>query len=244
MTDIQEVKEFFLRTGAVITGRYRDRESNFDKIYSASHTLAGEYKMFLEGHYPSEDVYKKLFASIPFILNSENTAFEKQQGLVQRATDAKAVTRDSNDNADLDGQGGGGIASNAESTVEGTKYLDSVHFTTAVMPHQLPEVYAGIGALLGTETLLDTYTTDGIKILHIQKALSGDHSGLIRKEYKVGAYVDNTTIEINGSEQLTTIGYSGSLTVVTNAVWNAGTSSVDLTTKTLTITNGVITSIA
>ena len=93
MTIIKEFREFFLRNAKVLTGTKKDQEINFATQYTAvldgvSKTV---YNRFLKNNYPSEDVFKKLFESITFKLNTEDTATSSQQGLVEIATDNEVI---------------------------------------------------------------------------------------------------------------------------------------------------------
>lgn len=110
MSAIKEFREFFLRNIKVITGSKKDQENNFPTKY----TVKGKsvFNRFLKGHYPSESVFQKLFESLTFKLNQEDTATENVQGLVKRTVDQDAINRVSR----LSG------------------------FTTVIEPHQLPEI--------------------------------------------------------------------------------------------------------
>jgi len=85
--------EFFVRNTKVTVGTKADQETNFPVQYQVNGNL--EYNRFLKNHVPSENVFKKLFASIPFFLNVESTATITTQGLVKVATDQKAFDRES-----------------------------------------------------------------------------------------------------------------------------------------------------
>ena len=89
MAIIKEFREFFLRNIKLPTGTKKDQEPNVAVTYTAiidgvSKTV---YNRFLKHNYPSEDVFKKLFESITFKLNTEDTATTSEQGLVKIATD-------------------------------------------------------------------------------------------------------------------------------------------------------------
>ena len=89
MAIIKEFREFFLRNIKLPIGTKKDQENNVDVTYTAiidgvSKTV---YNRFLKNNYPSEDVFKKLFESITFKLNTEDTATTSEQGLVKIATD-------------------------------------------------------------------------------------------------------------------------------------------------------------
>lgn len=89
MPTIKEFREFFLRNTAVNAGAKRDQETGFPTQYLIDGVL--KYNRFLKGDYPNEDVFKKLFESIPFKLNPEDTATTLIQGLLKLATDADAI---------------------------------------------------------------------------------------------------------------------------------------------------------
>ena len=89
MAIIKEFREFFLRNIKLPIGTKKDQEPNVAVTYTAiidgvSKTV---YNRFLKNNYPSEDVFKKLFESITFKLNTEDTATTSEQGLVKIATD-------------------------------------------------------------------------------------------------------------------------------------------------------------
>lgn len=89
MAIIKEFREFFLRNIKLPIGTKKDQENNVAVTYTAiidgvSKTV---YNRFLKNNYPSEDVFKKLFESITFKLNTEDTATTSEQGLVKIATD-------------------------------------------------------------------------------------------------------------------------------------------------------------
>jgi len=91
MAIIKEFREFFLRNIKLPTGTKKDQEANAAVTYTAiidgvSKTV---YNRFLKHNYPSEDVFKKLFESITFKLNTEDTATTSEQGLVKIATDTQ-----------------------------------------------------------------------------------------------------------------------------------------------------------
>ena len=114
MSVIKEFREFFLRATAINTGSKRDQETGFPTTV----LINGVQKKnrFLTGHYPSEDVYTKLFESLAFKLNPEDTATTAIQGLLKQATDAEAIAM---------------------------TYAYADLMARAVAPWQLPEVVAG-----------------------------------------------------------------------------------------------------
>jgi microcystin-dependent protein len=111
MAIIKEYREFFLRHLPVSSGTKPDQEANFPSQYYIGSTRV--YNRFLKNDFPSEKVFRKLFESLPFKLNKEDTAKLTEQGLTKIASDANAETRTSNAAND---------------------------FTALVAPHQLPDV--------------------------------------------------------------------------------------------------------
>lgn len=110
----KETREFFLRNTQVNAGAKRDQETGFALQYLVDGVL--KYNRFLKGNFPSESVLKKLFESIAFKLNPEDTATALLQGLVKIATDVEAIS--------------GGPLTWADGMVRVT------------MPHQLPTTIA------------------------------------------------------------------------------------------------------
>lgn len=92
MSVIKEFREFFLRNVKTTTGSKPDQEVGFPVTYVVDGVQRNN--RFLKNHVPSENVYKKLFESIPFKLNVEDTATTTTQGLVKVATDLKAYNRE------------------------------------------------------------------------------------------------------------------------------------------------------
>ena len=119
----KEFREFFLRATAVLSGSKRDQEVP----YPTTTTVNGQSKgnRFLDGHYPTNGVFAKLFESITFKLNSEDAATSSQQGLVRLANDTQADGYDSS--------------------------LDSKGFVPVVQPHQITKHYGSAAGL--TETI-------------------------------------------------------------------------------------------
>jgi len=91
MSIIKEFKEFFLRDVKTTTGSKPDQEVGFPVTYVVDGVQRNN--RFLKNHVPSEAVYKKLFESITFKLNVEDTASTTIQGLVKVATDQNAFDR-------------------------------------------------------------------------------------------------------------------------------------------------------
>lgn len=93
MSIIKEFREFFLRDVKTTTGSKPDQEVGFPVTYVVDGVQRNN--RFLKNHVPSEAIYKKLFESIPFKLNVEDTASESGQGLSKITTDLKAFNRQS-----------------------------------------------------------------------------------------------------------------------------------------------------
>ena len=133
MPTIAEYKEFFFRFVTTTTGASPDKESGFpvkEMVLDAEGNPSQEFNRFLKKHFPSEKVYQKLFASIAFKLNSEDTASTDEQGLVRIA-----IGSNINDRKDFE-----------EIFVNG----NSRKFTTIVVPSTLPIVSAGSGISVNT----------------------------------------------------------------------------------------------
>lgn len=84
----KEFRDFFLRNYQKISGTQPDQEVGFPIDYRVGNTTVKN--RFLKNNIPSENVFKKLFESITFKLNREDTAKETEQGLVKLATDIEA----------------------------------------------------------------------------------------------------------------------------------------------------------
>ena len=142
MPTIKEKRAFFLRNTQVSSGADADKEGGFPVTYFVKGVK--KFNRFLKDHVPSENVFKKLFESITFKLNQEDTATTSQQGLVKIASDANAISRTSNATND---------------------------FTAAVVPHQLPEI---ISSLNGVTDVENSYTMlDGIRIGDVTRTVGG-----------------------------------------------------------------------
>lgn len=111
MAAIKEFSDFFLRDIKVNSGSTPDQEVNYPTDYLVNGVL--KKNRFLKNHVPTEGVFRKLFASIPFKLNTTDTASTTEQGLVKVATDANAYNR--------------------TSAVDGA-------MREVIQPHQLPEI--------------------------------------------------------------------------------------------------------
>jgi len=243
MAAIKEVWEWFVRHGSVLTGQLRDRESSFRKQYpNSAGDLAGKYNVFLKDDVPSENVFKKLFNSICFILNPNSTAFDKQQGLVQTATDSKVLNRDSTDNIQLDGLGDSGISQNTEVVVDSIKTLSTTNFATVVRPHQLPNIHCVDVDPDGDDRgQAPPEEANGLKIWETDTFLTGIHSGKVRKNFIIKVNVDNQSIKITNNK-LETNGETTIMRVVTSISVSNGLVT-DYTTSELTIVKGLITNI-
>lgn len=146
MSAIKEFREFFLRNIKVITGSKKDQENNFPTKYIVKGKSV--FNRFLKGHYPSESVFQKLFESLTFKLNQEDTATENIQGLVKRTVDQDAINRVSR----LSG------------------------FTTIIEPHQLPEIITEISP--GIDTPGTSVEGAGITVTPVTRLLPEGKSRL------------------------------------------------------------------
>ena len=88
-TPIKEFKAFFLRAVQKSSGTDADQETNFNIQYFVNGVL--KFNRFLKNHFPSENVFKKLFESITFKLEVGDTATFTTQGLVEKATDGEVL---------------------------------------------------------------------------------------------------------------------------------------------------------
>lgn len=96
MSIIKEFREFFLRSVQTNSGSKPDIETGYATTYTIitdSGTPQTVYNRFLKDHFPSEGVFRKLFESITFKLNPEDTASVSLQGLIKLATDAQIQAR-------------------------------------------------------------------------------------------------------------------------------------------------------
>ena len=92
MSIIKEFRDFFLRNVQKPSGIKQDQEIGFPVDYQVGNTIVKN--RFLKNHYPNENVFKKLFNSITFKLEKDDTAKETEQGLVKKATDLQAKNND------------------------------------------------------------------------------------------------------------------------------------------------------
>ena len=122
MSIIKEYREFFLRAIQVPTGTKADKQISYPAQYQVTDINGKQimaFNRFLKEHFPSEDVFKKLFESIAFKINPEDTATVPQQGLVRIVT-------------------GEGIVARTDVILDGTET-----FATVVVPSNLPVVEGG-----------------------------------------------------------------------------------------------------
>ena len=130
---LKEFREFFLRHIQVNSGSKPDQQVNYPLQYTIvkSGQTFTVFNRFLQDDVPSEDVFKKLFQSITFKLNYEDTATSSLQGLAKRASDLEVIDR--------------------QPTAE---YLDLM--TRFVQPGQIPQV---IGNNVLSTSIIDNGTT-------------------------------------------------------------------------------------
>lgn len=139
---VKEFREWFLRHNKVTTGDKPDQEANFVKIYLVKGV--SKFMTFLRDDVPSENAFRKLFDSITFKLNKEDTATNTLQGLIKKSTDTQSESRLSNPNSD---------------------------FTLGVVPHQLPEVVLTID---GSDSVVGPLVeAGGLKLTNIRRTLAG-----------------------------------------------------------------------
>lgn len=96
LSTIKEFREFFLRNTVVNTGSKPDQEINYPVTYTTTNLLGQiltVYNRFIKNNYPTADVFSKLYSSITFKLNPEDTATTNIQGIVKVATDADAYAK-------------------------------------------------------------------------------------------------------------------------------------------------------
>lgn len=120
-----EYKEFFVRAVQMPVGVKKDQETGFLIDYQVTDVNGNQISAknrFLKSHFPSEAVFKKLFNSVAFKLNPEDTATQDMQGLVRVVTGNNIINRT---NIDIDAG------------------LDNKEYTTVVVPSALPIVSAG-----------------------------------------------------------------------------------------------------
>lgn len=141
MSIVKEFREFFLRHIQVTSGTKIDQESNFPTNYNVG--TVSVFNRFLKGDFPNESVFKKLFESITFKKNIEDTFTFTEQGLARKATDTESVNR----------------------TIATTN-----SFQPAVIPEQLPDVRA-TNTTIAPFTIISTESLGGITIQSVNKDL-------------------------------------------------------------------------
>lgn len=230
------------------------QESTFQKRYTSG-TLKDKYKMFLKGDYPSEGVFSKLFSSVAFMLNPEHTAFEQQQGLVQKATDTKSINRDSTDNGRLTNLGTvtgvSGLSADNTTGSSPNVELTSTNFTTCVLPHQLSNLHNTLN-VDGTDVLGTPSIAGGINIIPMVTTLNSPN-GRTRKNFLLKAAVKNSLeIDNDGFIQLKNDEVNPVGKVYTSSGWVTGRdlvidviTAVDfvnstVTTSQLTFVDGIL----
>jgi hypothetical protein len=142
MAIIKEYREFFLRNIAVNSGAKKDQETGYPLEYIIT-GIGSVFNRFLKNHYPSEGVNKKLFESITFKLNVEDTASTTAQGLVRAATDQEAFDKTSN---------GAGT------------------FTNVLQPHQFPDLTLEADI---NDTLIGSAEKKGLKATTNKRIIAG-----------------------------------------------------------------------
>ena len=96
MSTIKEYREFFLRATQVPAGTKADKETNYIIEYQVTDVNGDKimaFNRFLKDHFPSQDVFEKLFNSLTFKLNPEDTASVATQGLVKIVTGTEVIGR-------------------------------------------------------------------------------------------------------------------------------------------------------
>lgn len=176
----KEFREFFLRNTRVTTGAKKDQESNYPFDYLVNGVK--KFNRFLKNHFPSQDVFTKLFESITFKLNQEDTASSTVQGLVKKATDTETEIRTANPNTD---------------------------FTKSVAPHQIPEI---VLATDGNDAVVSTTIVGNLTLTVLKRTIAGlfrrnymlEVSGLPKGLWLAADFITGTTV-------LAVIGAGGNL---------------------------------
>lgn len=195
----EEYREFFLRNAQVNVGTKADQETGFPVKYIVKSKSV--FNRFLKDHYPTENVFTKLFKSITFKLNKEDTANYNgtdNQGLVKLANDEDTQTRGVRDVTD---------------------------FAKVVQPYQLPIITTQeyIESVIAEDTLnvnlTNTLTYQGVifKIYSIQTQAGSS----LYKEYWAFSNTLNTTI--NSLDESVTILLNNLITdkkIFTNETFN------------------------
>lgn len=176
---VKEFREYFLRHSKVTTGNKPDQEPSLVKTYLVKGVT--KFMTFLRGDVPSEIMFDKLFESITFKLNKEDTANTTIQGLVKKSSDTDAESRTRNPSSD---------------------------FTLGVVPHQLPEIVLSTD---GSDTIIGTpIELGGLKLSIIRRTLTGIFRKNYKIEVNVdkSIIIDGTTKKIQLNGDLTTPGNS------------------------------------
>lgn len=179
MPTIKEFREFFLRHSTVNSGAKRDQETGYALQYLVDGV--NEYNRFLQGDYPSEGVFTKLFESIAFKLNPEDTATTLLQGLVKMATDVEAISGT-------------------------TTYTDGM--SRAVRPYQLPTTIANLVSGNVIVTVSPVSKSLGGGKSQIQYQISANYTApasKVRVLYTDGQTANTTAILSGSDETLATI---------------------------------------
>lgn len=85
----KEYREFFLRHGLVNSGAHPDQEVGYPDQYMVGSEL--KFNRWLAHDFPSQGINEKLFESLTFKLNKEDTASDAAQGLVRLATYIESI---------------------------------------------------------------------------------------------------------------------------------------------------------
>lgn len=140
MPIVKEFREFFVRNTKVSTGTKPDQESNYPVTYVVNGVT--KFNRFLKDHFPTKGIYEKLFESITFKLNKEDTAKTTEQGLAKIASDANAISGTSNASND---------------------------YTAVVVPHQLPDVVLTDDAI--NDTLISTSSVGILTLKKVSRVI-------------------------------------------------------------------------
>jgi len=145
MPSIKEFREWFLRSQATTSGSTPDQEPNYTTTTKVKGVTKGN--RFLANHFPTEDVFRKLFESLAFKLNKDDRATKSLQGLVKKASDNEVEARTINLDTD---------------------------FTKTVVPHQLPDIVLAID---GSDSVIGTpVSVGGLTLSVIKRTLGSGRS--------------------------------------------------------------------
>lgn len=86
---VKEYREFFLRHGLVNSGAHPDQEVGYPDQYMVGSEL--KFNRWLAHDFPSQGINEKLFESLTFKLNKEDTATDAAQGLARLATYLESI---------------------------------------------------------------------------------------------------------------------------------------------------------